>query len=117
MRGACFLSVEREHLGGHAHHAQAPSRSWRAFALMRATPSIHVAYQNAAWQEARVAAESGIDTAVNDLLLNADGIRPWGMERVAGGGRFHRPTPAARNLSKNARGAICWWIYCDRSDS
>ena len=47
-----------------------------AYTLMRAAPNVHIAHQNASWQEARVAAEAGIDAAMNDLLLNATGFAP-----------------------------------------
>lgn len=45
-----------------------------AHTLTRVLPRIRMAYQNAAWQEARVAAEAGIDAAVGDLLRNATGF-------------------------------------------
>ncbi len=45
-----------------------------AYTLTRAAPRLRMAYQNAAWQEARVAAEAGIDSAMNDLILNATGF-------------------------------------------
>ena len=47
-----------------------------AHTLTRAAPRVRMAYQNAAWQEARVAAEAGIDCAMNDLLVNATGFTP-----------------------------------------
>src|SRR5438128_2547102 len=47
-----------------------------AYALTRSGPRVRMAYQNAAWQEARVAAEAGIDSAMNDLFLNATGFSP-----------------------------------------
>lgn len=47
-----------------------------AYTLTRSVPRVHMAYQNAAWQEARVAAEAGIDSAMNDLLINATGFSP-----------------------------------------
>lgn len=47
-----------------------------AYTLTRVMPRVGMAYQNAAWQEARVAAEAGVDTAMNDLLLNATGFNP-----------------------------------------
>ena len=47
-----------------------------AYTLMRVTPNIHIAHQNAAWQEARLTAEAGIDAAMNDLNLNATGFAP-----------------------------------------
>ena len=58
-----------------------------AHTLTRAVPRVQMAYQNAAWQEARVAAEAGIDTAMNDVLLNATGFSPgawtgWKQEGV-----------------------------------
>ena len=65
-----------------------------AHTLTRAVPRVQMAYQNAAWQEARVAAEAGIDTAMNDVLINATGFQPgtwtgWKEETTstpAGGG-------------------------------
>src|SRR3954468_18090055 len=50
--------------------------SMAAVALMRALPRQRMAYQNAAWEEARLAAESGIDAAMGDLLRNAANSDP-----------------------------------------
>ncbi len=47
-----------------------------AYTLIRSAPRVRMAYQNCAWQEARIAAEAGIDAAMNDLLLNATGFQP-----------------------------------------
>lgn len=47
-----------------------------AYTFARVMPRVHMAHQNAAWQEARVAAEAGIDSAINDLQLNATGFSP-----------------------------------------
>lgn len=47
-----------------------------AYSLRHALPGIRMAHQNAAWQEARVAAEAGVDIAMHDLLLNATGFSP-----------------------------------------
>ena len=47
-----------------------------AYTLTRSAPRVRMAYQNAAWQEARVAAEAGIDAAMNDLHINATGFSP-----------------------------------------
>lgn len=47
-----------------------------AYTLTRSAPRVRMAYQNAAWQEARVAAEAGIDAAMNDLYVNATGFSP-----------------------------------------
>ncbi len=44
-----------------------------ALTLQRVTPKFRQAYQNAAWQEARMAAEAGIDAAMGDLHRNAAG--------------------------------------------
>src|SRR4051812_47806006 len=60
-----------------------------ALALRKAMPGMHQAYQNAAWQEARVAAEAGIDSAIHDLQLNATGFAPaawtgWKEQEVDG---------------------------------
>ncbi len=68
-----------------------------AYTLVRVMPRIRMAYQNAAWQEARVAAEAGIDMAMNDLLVNASagksGAFPgWQPEAVpASGGNAAPP--------------------------
>ncbi len=50
-----------------------------ALTLRRVTPKFRMAYQNAAWQEARTAAEAGIDAAMGDLHRNAIGgaPKPW----------------------------------------
>ena len=47
-----------------------------AYTLRRVMPGMATAHQNVAWQEARVAAEAGVDIAMNDLLLNATGFQP-----------------------------------------
>lgn len=47
-----------------------------AYTFARVMPRVHMAHQNAAWQEARVSAEAGIDSAINDLQLNATGFSP-----------------------------------------
>ena len=44
-----------------------------AISLQRVAPKFRMAHQNAAWQEARVAAEAGIDAAMEDLLRNTTG--------------------------------------------
>lgn len=47
-----------------------------AFTLQRVSPALRLAYQNAAWQEARLAAESGIDAAIGDLIRNSASPAP-----------------------------------------
>lgn len=47
-----------------------------AFTFERLAPSLRTAYQTAAWQEARLAAESGADAAVGELLRNETGEAP-----------------------------------------
>ena len=44
-----------------------------AFTLQRVAPKFRMSYQNAAWQEARLGAEAGIDAAIGDLLENTTG--------------------------------------------
>ncbi len=44
-----------------------------ALAVRRILPRLPMAYQNAAWEEARLAAEAGIDMAMNDLIKNVAG--------------------------------------------
>ncbi|MEQ1861517.1 MAG: hypothetical protein ABMA13_16470 [Chthoniobacteraceae bacterium] len=44
-----------------------------AFTLAKIAPRFRIAHQNAAWQEARIAAEGGIDAAMADILRNATG--------------------------------------------
>ena len=60
-----------------------------AFMLQRVSPALRIAYQNAAWQEARVAAEAGVDAAIGDLLRNSTSPAPtwtgW-KQRAPGGG-------------------------------
>ncbi|HYR59212.1 MAG TPA: hypothetical protein VEO95_11300 [Chthoniobacteraceae bacterium] len=50
-----------------------------AHTLRRVDPKLRMAYQTAGWQEARLAAEAGIDVAMGELARNAtsapDG--PW----------------------------------------
>src|SRR5882757_2761545 len=41
--------------------------------LRRVEPKLRMAYQTAGWQEARVAAEAGIDVAMGELSRNATG--------------------------------------------
>src|SRR4051794_41711198 len=41
-----------------------------AYALSRVVPRLRMAYQNAAWEEARLAAEAGVDAAMSDLIAN-----------------------------------------------
>jgi hypothetical protein len=43
--------------------------------LRMAVPRFHVSYQTAAWQEARLAAEAGVDMAIQRLNQNAP--KPW----------------------------------------
>jgi hypothetical protein len=45
-----------------------------AYTMRRVTPGVRLAHQNAAWQEAKIAAEAGIDSAMHDLVLNATGF-------------------------------------------
>ncbi|MEO8352901.1 MAG: hypothetical protein ABI680_14305 [Chthoniobacteraceae bacterium] len=44
-----------------------------AVTFRRVSPKFAMAHQNAAWQEARLAAEAGIDAAMGDLLRNLTG--------------------------------------------
>lgn len=44
-----------------------------AYTFRKISPQVRVAYQNAAWQEARLSAESGVDAAIGDLLRNETG--------------------------------------------
>jgi len=63
-----------------------------AFTLQRVSPSLRMAYQNAAWQEARVAAEAGVDTAITDLLRNSASPAPsWIGWKEKGPGGVIRP--------------------------
>lgn len=66
-----------------------------AYTLQRVSPKFSAAHQAATWQEARVAAEAGVDAAMGDLLKNATGPTPgtWrGWKRANG-------APAAAVLS------------------
>src|SRR3954468_9259015 len=47
-----------------------------AFALTRVLPRLRMAYQNAAWEEARLAAEAGVDAALADILRYSNGSTP-----------------------------------------
>jgi hypothetical protein len=49
-----------------------------AFTLQRVSPRFQMASQAAAWQEARLAAESGIDVALTELSYNATGTQDSG---------------------------------------
>ena len=62
-----------------------------AFTLQRVSPKFQAAHQAAAWQEARLAAEAGVDAALGDLLKNATGPTPgtwpgWKQENGAPAG-------------------------------
>ncbi|MEA3213654.1 MAG: hypothetical protein QOE70_6711 [Chthoniobacter sp.] len=60
-----------------------------AFTLRRVAPRFRMAHQTAAWQEARLAAEAGVDAAMGDLLRNTTGPVPgaWkGWKQDQGGG-------------------------------
>lgn len=59
-----------------------------AHTLRRVEPKLRMAYQTAGWQEARAAAEAGIDVAVGELARNAVGANPgtWsGWKQESGG--------------------------------
>ncbi|MGB8170690.1 MAG: pilus assembly PilX N-terminal domain-containing protein [Chthoniobacteraceae bacterium] len=59
-----------------------------AHTLRRVEPKLRMAYQTAGWQEARAAAEAGIDVAVGELSRNAVGANPgtWtGWKQQSGG--------------------------------
>jgi|GEM_PF-1757073 len=45
-----------------------------AYTFRTTTPGLALAHQNLAWQESRLAAEAGVDIAMNDLLMNATGF-------------------------------------------
>jgi hypothetical protein len=47
-----------------------------AVALTGILPRLPMAYQNAAWQEARLAAEGGVDSAMGELLRSLSGPNP-----------------------------------------
>lgn len=62
--------------------------SLAAFTLQRVSPKFRTAYQTAAWQEARLASEAGIDLAMAELNRNATGNAPgdWsGWKQETGG--------------------------------
>ncbi len=62
--------------------------SLAAFTLQRVSPKFRTAYQTAAWQEARLASEAGIDLAMAELNRNAVGTNPgdWsGWKQQSGG--------------------------------
>ena len=73
-----------------------------AVALVRVMPRLRMAYQNAAWEEARLAAESGIDAAMGDLLRHAadpNGTSWGGWKQPSGAPATSAPgTSAAPNL-------------------
>ena len=47
-----------------------------AYTMQRVSPKFQAAHQTAAWQEARLAAEAGVDAAMGDLVKNATGQTP-----------------------------------------
>ena len=47
-----------------------------AYTMLRVSPKFQAAHQTAAWQEARLAAEAGVDAAMGDLVKNATGQTP-----------------------------------------
>jgi hypothetical protein len=47
-----------------------------AYSFARVQPRFRMAYQNAAWEEARLASEAGVDAAMGDLLRNLTGAAP-----------------------------------------
>lgn len=59
-----------------------------AITLQRVSPKFRMANQNAAWQEARLGAEAGVDAAMGDLLRNLTGPAPgtWTGWRESDGG-------------------------------
>lgn len=74
-----------------------------AYTLMRVLPRIRMAYQNASWQEARVAAESGIDAAMGDLLAYETGFNSgewagWKDEPVPKDKKGNLPPPLLPKL-------------------
>jgi hypothetical protein len=71
-----------------------------AYTLTRSAPLVRMAYQNAAWQEARVAAEAGIDCAMNDLLLNATGFSPGAWP----GWQHEGPAPTTTTTTSSGGG-------------
>src|SRR4051794_24991849 len=65
-----------------------------AYALSRVVPRLRMAYQNAAWEEARLAAEAGVDAAMGDLVSNTQlpaggDWTGWKMDDASG-----NPVPA-----------------------
>src|SRR3954447_22908516 len=65
-----------------------------AYAVSRVVPRLRMAYQNAAWEEARLAAEAGVDAAMGDLIANTQlpgggNWTGWKMDGPNG-----RPVPA-----------------------
>lgn len=47
-----------------------------AYTLQKSGPKFRMAYQTAAWQEARLTAEAGVDVAMGELSRNAAGLAP-----------------------------------------
>src|SRR4051812_44450142 len=58
-----------------------------ALTFTRVAPRFRMSHQNAAWEEARLAAEAGIDVAMGDLLRNsASPTGSWqGWQQTSGG--------------------------------
>jgi hypothetical protein len=59
-----------------------------AYTLRKAGPKFRMAYQTAAWQEARLSAEAGVDVAMGELSRNAAGPAPeqWAGWKQSNGG-------------------------------
>src|SRR5260221_10171790 len=67
-----------------------------AHTLRRVEPKLRMAYQTAGWQEARLAAEAGVDVAMGELSRNAAGINEgdWtGWKQTTNRGT--RPAPSS----------------------
>ena len=61
-----------------------------ALAMLRIMPKFQAGCQNAGWEEARLAADAGVDAAMGDLLRNAVGSTPgtwpgWKQNTPGGG--------------------------------
>ncbi len=75
-----------------------------AYTLRRVSPRFQMASQAAAWQEARLAAESGIDVALADLSRNATGVEDgnWhGWQQTDGRGLIIPALSSTLNLANS----------------
>src|SRR5471030_2579223 len=77
-----------------------------AYTLRRVAPKFRMTAQAAGWQEARLAAEAGVDVALSDLQQNAAGAAPgvWSGWTQSQGGGVGNPPAGASLLGNSSSG-------------